>query len=275
VTPGPDPTLRTVGIIHSSIRDRKKMPAWGAPATVEVFPEFEPALHRIDKHTHVWILAWLVQGRDERGVLQVTPRGVADKGPEGLHGVFAVRSPARPNPIGMTTARLLGRDGLRLRLDALDFLDQTPVLDVKPYFVTRDMIFSAYGRQIGAASSREALRESLTVQAVQFHGSLTPCVAWAVRVVEHFRWSRHGLNDPPGWSVAAPAHRPEVADALMGMTRVSLGRGTLRLAPDDAIEFAGEARYECVPELPESAKEILAAEDGALFRVMALSASRG
>ena len=191
-------TLGPVGVVHSEIRDRKRMPAWGAPAVVEIFPEFEAALHRIEKHTHLWILAWLVQGRRERHVLQVTPRGVSDRGPDGLHGVFAVRSPARPNPIGMTTARLLGRDGLRLKLDALDFLDQTPVLDVKPYFVTRDMVFSASGRQIGAASSREALRDSLSVQAVQFHGAMTRCVAWAVRVVEHFRWSLHGLNDPAG-----------------------------------------------------------------------------
>jgi tRNA-Thr(GGU) m(6)t(6)A37 methyltransferase TsaA len=259
-------TLRPVGVVHSEVRDRKRMPAWGAPAVVEVFPEFEAALHRIEKHTHVWILAWLVQGRDERHVLQVTPRGVSDRGPGGLHGVFAVRSPARPNPIGMTTARLLGREGLRLKLDALDFLDQTPVLDVKPYFVTRDMVFSASGRQIGAASSREALRDSLSVQAVQFHGAMTQCVAWAVRVVEHFRWSLHELNDPPCWKMTAPEHRPEVVDALMGMTRVSLGRGSLQLSGEDAIDFHGEARYECVEELPGSTGEILAADDAALFR---------
>ncbi|NWF83007.1 MAG: tRNA (N6-threonylcarbamoyladenosine(37)-N6)-methyltransferase TrmO [Bryobacteraceae bacterium] len=272
--PQPSPaglTLRPVGVVHSEIRDRKKMPAWGAPAEVEIFSPYEPALHRIEKHTHLWILAWLVQGRDERDVLQVTPRGVTDRGPAGLHGVFAVRSPARPNPIGMTTARLLARNGLRLRLDALDFLDQTPVLDIKPYFVTRDMIFSASGRQIGAASSREALRDSLSVQAAHFHGSMTPCVAWTVRVVEHFRWSLHELNDPPSWNIAAPAHRLEVADALMGMTRVSLGRGTLRLHGEDAVEFIGEARYERLEPLPPTAQAILAAHDSALFRVSASS----
>ncbi len=270
MTLGPDPVLRAVGVIHSEVRDRKSMPAWGAPATVEIFEEFEPALHRIDKHSHIWILAWLVQGRDERHVLQVTPRGVADRGPGGLHGVFAVRSPARPNPIGMTAARLLDRSGRMLRVSALDFLDQTPVLDVKPYFVTRDMIFSAAGRQIGAAGSREALRESLTVQAVHFHGSLTPWVAWAVRVVEHYRWRRHALNDPPEWNLTAPAERPEVADALMGMTRVSLGRGNLRLGPAGVIELNGEARYEAAANLPDSPEEALSAEDDSLFRIIDL-----
>jgi len=140
------------------------------------------------------------------------------------------------------------------------------VLDVKPYFVTRDMVFSASGRQIGAASSREALRDSLSVQAVQFHGAMTQWVAWAVRVVEHLRWSRHELNDPPVWKITAPGHRPEVVDALMGMTRVSLGRGSLQLGGEDAIDFHGEARYECVKGLPGSASEILSAEDVALFR---------
>lgn len=261
--------LRPVGVIHSEVRDRKRMPAWGAEATVEIFEEFAPALHKIEKHSHLWILAWLVQGRDERHVLEVTPRGVTDRGPEGLHGVFAVRSPARPNPIGMTAARLLERNGLFLKVDALDFLDQTPVLDVKPYFVTRDMIFSASGRQIGAASSREALRESLTVQAVQFHGRLTPWVAWGVRVVEHYRWLRHSLNDPPAWSIAAPADRPEVIDALMGMTRVSLGRATLKLASGDSIVFEGEARYEAVGPIPLTPEAVLSAGDDALFFVSA------
>ncbi len=265
-----EPALRPVGVVRSAVCDRKRMPAWGAPAVVEIFPEYGAALHRIEKHTHLWVLGWLVQGRDERDVLQVTPRGVTDRGPGGLHGVFAVRSPARPNPIGMTTARLLARDGLLLKLDALDFLDQTPVLDVKPYFVTRDMIFSASGRQIGAASSREALRDSLSVQASHFHGAMTPWVAWAVRVVEHFRWSLHELNDPPAWNIAAPARRLEVVDALMGMTRVSLGRGSLRLHAADAVDFVGEARYECAESLPGTAQAVLNAEDSELFRVSAL-----
>lgn len=269
MTPAPEPGLRLVGVIHSEVRDRKRMPAWGAPAMVEVFEEFEPALHRIEKHTHVWILAWLVQGRDERHVLQVTPRGVADRGPGGLHGVFAVRSPARPNPIGLTAARLVERQGRFLRVGALDFLDQTPVLDIKPYFVTRDMIYSASGRQIGAAASREALRESLTVQAVQFHGELTQGVAWAVRVVEHYRWRYHELNDPPAWAITAPAHRADVVDALMGMTRVSLGRGTLRLSGDDAVVFEGEASFLRAPAVPDTAEAVLQAEDGELFEISA------
>jgi hypothetical protein len=103
---------------------------------------------------------------------------------------------------------------------------------------------------------------------------MTPCVAWTVRVVEHFRWSLHELNDPPSWNIAAPALRLEVADALMGMTRVSLGRGTLRLHGEDAVEFIGEARYERLEPLPPTAEAILAADDSSLFRVSASSRAR-
>jgi len=49
------------------------------------------------------------------------------------HGVFATRSPRRPNPIGLTVVELLGRDGTRLRVRGIDMLDGTPILDVKPY----------------------------------------------------------------------------------------------------------------------------------------------
>ena len=49
------------------------------------------------------------------------------------HGVFATRSPRRPNPIGLTVVRLLGREGRRLRVRGIDMLDGTPVLDIKPY----------------------------------------------------------------------------------------------------------------------------------------------
>lgn len=264
--------LRAVGVVRSPIRERKQMTAWGVPASVEVFEPFLPALHRIDKHSHIWVLAWLDQpppGRegDNRTVLQVTPRGVDDKGPEGLHGVFAVRSPARPNPIGLTAARVLAREGAVLHLDRLDFLDQTPVIDIKPYFVTRDLIFSANGRQVGHPRSREDLRESLTIQAVQFHGSLPPDIALGVRIVEHFRAVRHDMNDVVDWSVTAPLRRPVLMDSLIALTRTTPGRGTLRFHESATVDFAGEAIYTPSDGLPADAETILSLPDEALFTV--------
>jgi tRNA-Thr(GGU) m(6)t(6)A37 methyltransferase TsaA len=257
--------LRPVGVVHSAVTERKRMPAWGTGASVEIYAEFADALLKIEKHSHLWVLAWFHRGTDARDVLQVTPRGVTDPGPEGLHGVFAVRSPARPNPIGMTVARVVGREGLTLHFDRLDFLDGTPVIDLKPYFVTRDLIFSANGRQVGKPASREALRESLTAQAVAFHGALAPELALGVRIVEHHRLAQFELNDPPSWQVEAPLSRPVLVDALQALTRTTPGRGTLRLHNESPVRFTGLSEYEPRVVLPATSEEILAAADEDLF----------
>ncbi|MBI5086694.1 MAG: tRNA (N6-threonylcarbamoyladenosine(37)-N6)-methyltransferase TrmO [Acidobacteria bacterium] len=257
--------LRAVGVVHSPVKERKQMPVWGTPASVEIYPGFADALLRIEKHSHLWVFGWLMMGRDERHVLQVTPRGVSDAGPEGLHGVFSVRSPARPNPIGLTAARVTGRDGLVLHMDRLDFLDGTPVVDLKPYFITRDLIFSANGLQVGKPRSREDLRESLVVQAVHFRGALTPEIALAVRIVEHCRLTYHDLNDPGEYRITAPLARPVLADGLMGITRATPGRGTLQFGPEDVVRFDGIAAYRPVAGLLLSSEEILTAPDSSLF----------
>jgi tRNA-Thr(GGU) m(6)t(6)A37 methyltransferase TsaA len=238
------------------------MPVWGVPASIEIHPEYEPALHRIEKHTHIWVLGWLVQGVSERDVLQVTPRGVTDTGPEGLHGVFAVRSPARPNPAGLTAARLLRRDGRRLDVDRLDFLDGTPVIDIKPYFINRDLIFSAGGRQVGKPRTREDLRESLLVQAVQFHGDRSPELELGVRIFEHYRTTVHDMNDPGGYRVAVPLSRPILIDALQGITRATAGRGTLLFHDRAAVVIDGRAEYRLRDPLPA---DVLGAADEELF----------
>jgi tRNA-Thr(GGU) m(6)t(6)A37 methyltransferase TsaA len=261
------PELRPIGVVHSSVAERKIMPPWGVPASVEIWPEFAAGLLRIEKHSHLWILGWFDRGEHERDVLQVTPRGVADKSPAALHGVFAVRSPARPNPIGLTVARVLSREGLTIHLERLDFLDGTPVIDIKPYFITRDLVFSANGGQIGRPRSREELRDSLCAQAAHFHGALPPGAALAVRIVEHYRVTFHGMNDPARWKITAPLARPELIDAIMGMTRVTPGRGDLRFHSSPAVRFEGEADYTPAANLPAGTSAILAAPDEALFTV--------
>ena len=242
------------------------MPSLGAGAAVELYPEYADGLLRFEKHSHIWVMAWLDQA--ERDVLQVTPRGVTDRGPEGLHGVFAVRSPARPNPIGLTAARVLGVDGTRIEVDRLDFVEGTPVIDVKPYFVTRDMIFSATNRAVGKPVSAAALRDSLVMQASNYHGEACSGLALAVRMVEHFRTRFYGMSEPEQWVVHAPASRPCVADALVGMTRAALGRGTLRLWGRDAVGFPQPdcvPQYEISAELPATFEAALAAPEAALF----------
>jgi len=231
--------LRKIGVIRSEYSRRKSVPRLGAPGAVELFPEYLDGLHQIEKHSHLWVLVWMDQA--ERDVLQVTPRGVADKSPAGLHGVFAVRSPVRPNPIGMTLGRVLSVQGLRIEFDRLDFVDGTPVLDLKPYFLSRDAIFSASNTQIGRPLDRDALHESLRAQAENYHGSVDREVELAVDVMTHFRADVLDMVEPAGLYVTAPLDRPVLVDALIGMTRVSLGRGTFRFGPPRTVRFEYDA----------------------------------
>jgi tRNA-Thr(GGU) m(6)t(6)A37 methyltransferase TsaA len=231
-----DAILRQVGVVRSPITERQEMPTLGAPAAVEIFEEFAPALLHFEKHTHVWVLAWLDTA--SRDPLQVTPRAVRGQGPDTLHGVFALRAPSRPNPIGLSAARVTSRSGLRIELDLLDFVDGTPVIDLKPYFVTRDLIFSARNAQIGRPADREALVEALLLQGSQFHGELCDDVRLAADIVANFRGETLGFKDPENLEVEAPLQRPHLVDALMGMTRASLGRGTLRLIEQGVVRLA-------------------------------------
>lgn len=237
-----DYTLKPIGFVRSTMKDHKQMPAWGAAAAVELMPEFEAGLLNLDKHSHFWILAWLME-RPERDVLQVIPRGVDPDSPAPLHGVFSVRSPARPNPIGMTAAQLTARDGLILHFDRLDFLDGTPVIDLKPYFVSRDMIFSARNAAVGRPKTREALRESLLIQALRHQPVRHPDVALAVRLIEHYRVDVLKWKEPDSWTIALPPKRPYLADTLMGLTRCTFASG-LSMGTPGSVWLCDSVRYE-------------------------------
>ncbi len=209
---------------------------------VEIFPRFLDGLHRIEKHSHIWVLAWLDNA--ERDLLQVKPRGLKDAGNEGLHGVFAVRSPARPNPVGLTVTRILDIKHLSIHVERLDFRNRTPVVDVKPYFVSRDMIFAASNVQIGKPLTPEAARDALVLQAVHFHGELCDDLERAVNVMARFRAEVLEWTDPADWTVTVPADRPCIADAFMGMLRVSPGRKNLVFGAAGKISFErGADRY--------------------------------
>jgi tRNA-Thr(GGU) m(6)t(6)A37 methyltransferase TsaA len=107
----------------------------GSPASVTIAPAFRRGLEGLGAASHVVVLTWLHHA--PRNLIVQRPR----HSPESK-GVFALRSPARPNPIGMHVARLLDVDltSGTLRLEAIDALDGTPVIDVKPYFASADAI---------------------------------------------------------------------------------------------------------------------------------------
>ena len=124
-------TMRPIGLVRSPFRDTAQIPkGCGAKhdeeGTIEIAPEFEPGLLDIEGFSHLYVL-WVFDRNTEYELTGIPP---SDDRP---HGVFATRSPFRPNPIGQTVVRLLGRDGRILRVAGLDMLDGTPVLDLKPY----------------------------------------------------------------------------------------------------------------------------------------------
>ena len=106
---------------------------------IRVFPEFCTGLHSLDKYSHIIILYWIhLRDRDEdRQVLQVTPR--RHPGAPRV-GVFASRSPSRPNPIGFCVTRLTKIRDCTLLIEGLDAIEGSPVIDIKPYIPRADSI---------------------------------------------------------------------------------------------------------------------------------------
>ena len=128
----PIPDLVPVGIVVSPHRNRSALPKQGRgsdiEAVLEMRPELEPAWRDITPGGLIWVLTWLHQA--ERGLLRLHPRGDHSRP---VKGVFSLRSPARPNPIGLTLVEVLGVRENRIEVKGLEVLDGTPVLDIKPH----------------------------------------------------------------------------------------------------------------------------------------------
>ena len=123
--------MQPVGYVRSSYRGTQEIPKGlgakhDAEGYLEIRPEFEAGLKDVEGFSHLFII-WAFD-RSEGFSLVGTPP--SDDRP---HGVFATRSPRRPNPIGLTVVELLGREGATLRVRGIDMLDGTPILDIKPY----------------------------------------------------------------------------------------------------------------------------------------------
>jgi tRNA-Thr(GGU) m(6)t(6)A37 methyltransferase TsaA len=132
-----DASLYFIGRIRTPWKERKNCPKNAresdAVCTIELDPRWAPALKDLETASHVVLLYWMDRSRRDL-VLQV-PRTYGKQ-----VGTFALRSPARPNPIALSVARLVGIDGGKIRVAGLDCLDGTPLLDIKPYFASTDAV---------------------------------------------------------------------------------------------------------------------------------------
>jgi tRNA (adenine37-N6)-methyltransferase len=153
VTTTPDSlSLQPIGVVHSPFKDRVDAPrqpsaARGVEGTIELFSgrNFEQALEDIQGFNFIWVLFWFH--------LNTTWKPKVSPPRSGLRrGVFATRSPYRPNPIGLSVVELKKVDGLILSVQSLDILDGTPVLDLKPYIPYVDSLPDASSGWLDAPS---------------------------------------------------------------------------------------------------------------------------
>ncbi len=124
-------SLRPIGTVRSPYTEAFRVPRGPgarheAEGILEIAPELEAGLTDIEGFSHLFVI-WVFDRSEGVELLGIPP---TDDRP---HGVFATRSPYRPNPIGLTVVRLLRREGNRLHVRGLDMLDGTPILDIKPY----------------------------------------------------------------------------------------------------------------------------------------------
>src|SRR5690242_7956938 len=124
-------TSTAIGRVTSPYKDTKDIPkGLGAKHEVEgaldILPAFVAALTGIERFSHLFVI-WEFDRAQGFELIGTPP---CDTRP---HGVFATRSPRRPNPIGLTVVELLGREGTKLRVRGVDMLDGTTILDIKPY----------------------------------------------------------------------------------------------------------------------------------------------
>lgn len=127
----PNESYTPIGFVHSPYSETAAIPKGpgaqhDADGVLEIRPQLEAGLTDIEGFSHLYVI-WVFERADEPDLMAHPP--TADR----PHGVFATRSPRRPNPIGLTVVRLLRREGRQLHVRGVDMLDGTPVLDIKPY----------------------------------------------------------------------------------------------------------------------------------------------
>ena len=123
--------MKPIGVVRCAYTDTAQIPKGlgaehHAEGVLELLPQFEAGLADIEGFSHLYVV-WVF---DRAGGSDLTADPPSDTRP---HGVFATRSPERPNPLGLTVVALMRRDGPRLFVRGIDMLDGSPVLDIKPY----------------------------------------------------------------------------------------------------------------------------------------------
>ena len=157
-------TFTPVGIIHSEHHDPRRTPiqpvcAQGSRGRVEVFAQYAEGLDDVEGFSHLHLIYWLHRAGRWRSRSPASPLKVVPFLDDVPRGVFATRTPVRPNPLGLSLVRLVERRGAELLVEDLDVLDGTPLLDIKPYVEGFDLRARHAGR-LDRAGGRGQVRAS-------------------------------------------------------------------------------------------------------------------
>lgn len=175
-------TLDPIGYLRSSLATkaeaaRQPRAALGTPARIELLPgrNFEHALEDLERWEFIWVIFWFHLNPGWR------PKVLPPRSTTGRKGVFATRSPHRPNPLGMSVVRLERIEGLVLHIRDTDMIDGTPVLDLKPYVAYTDAHPGAgtgWLEDAARADTSSQPADPVNAYLVQFEALATEQAAW-------------------------------------------------------------------------------------------------
>jgi tRNA-Thr(GGU) m(6)t(6)A37 methyltransferase TsaA len=206
-------SIYPIGYVVSPVDHVRDMPSGGVAAEIEVLPQFQPALERLEENSHLWIQSWFHQA--PRDKLLAHPRGDLNL-PQ--YGVFSIRSPGRPNPIALSLTKLLKVEDGRLYLQRLDAINGTPVLDIKPYF-EGDIIFSPRTPYI-RGRTRSSHQEQMLRRAIAHHQEKCHYLYLGVRMAVVADEVFGHLNNPE--LLVDVTGSPCLADTIQGLSRALL-----------------------------------------------------
>jgi tRNA-Thr(GGU) m(6)t(6)A37 methyltransferase TsaA len=205
--------IEPIGIVRSDFKDPHEKKVSKSGAVIEIYPQYSDALLRLGEHSHIWVLGWFHAA--VRNVLRVRPRINLDL-PE--YGVFGMRSPSRPNPVGLTVTKLEAVEDNLLYVQRLDFIDGTPIIDIKPYF-EQDIIFSPRTPYI---KPKEALmlEEIMMKEALYHHQEECPPLLLGIKMCLA---AERELGQLTASDVVVSVTGPScLADTVQGLTRARL-----------------------------------------------------
>ncbi len=234
--------MEPIGVVRSPVTDTHQMPPLGVPADVEIYDKYAGGLLGVEGNSHVVIVSWMhLANRRTLQLDRIGPDNVPMQ-----KGVFAVRSPARPNPLAISTARLLKIEGRKLRLERFDMIDGTQVVDVKGYTRGSDCVFSArsFWDLIRPSQLKPGrLFELVLAPAVDFHGGTCPGVVAAAKLVEHaaWHWDIPPHDDSLSFTVGQMGIENDrcgkgcLVDTVIASTGASFGNGRLAMVAGDDV----------------------------------------